>query len=170
MGLTRAIGEALPELEVVGLDLLPPPGPPDLPANVTYAHYDGFRMPYPDGHFDAALAAAVLHHVESPAAALREMLRVTRLGGDVIVLDDSYRHAPRRLALHAEHVVRSRLLGIPTGRLNFQSESDWEAILAALPVQPRAATWVRPFSYLLEKRLLCLVKVPEPGGAPPPGS
>lgn len=40
-------------------------------------------IPFPDGAFDAALAALVVHFMTDPVAGLREMARVTRAGGTV---------------------------------------------------------------------------------------
>jgi ArsR family transcriptional regulator len=44
-------------------------------------------VPLSDGEVDAALLMHVLHHVETPAAAMAEAARVARRGGRVIVLD-----------------------------------------------------------------------------------
>ena len=44
-------------------------------------------LPFIDGSFDAVLAATVLAHVPNAEAALREMVRVTRIGGRVGVFD-----------------------------------------------------------------------------------
>ena len=41
------------------------------------------NLPLPDGAFDAALAQLVVHFMADPVAGLREMARVTRLGGAV---------------------------------------------------------------------------------------
>lgn len=159
--LTRALAAALPRMEVTGLDVHDAPGLHDAPDNLAYRRYDGVAIPFPAGHFDAALAAATLHHVASVGGALREMARVTRVGGVIVILDDSFRSPLRRLALHAEHVLRNRLLGIATGPLNFQSEAQWQEQIRGLPVETRAEHWVRPFSYLLAKRLFCLVRTPD---------
>ncbi len=43
--------------------------------------YDGRRLPYPDGWFDAVYSYHVLEHVESPADAAAELRRVLRPGG-----------------------------------------------------------------------------------------
>lgn len=42
---------------------------------------DAMALPYPDGAFDAAVAALVLFFVPDPAKAVAEMVRVTRPGG-----------------------------------------------------------------------------------------
>lgn len=46
-------------------------------------------LPFADGRFDAVYSFGLLHHLpdEAAAAAVREMLRVTRPGGRTIVLD-----------------------------------------------------------------------------------
>jgi ubiquinone/menaquinone biosynthesis C-methylase UbiE len=47
---------------------------------------DAYALPYPDGHFDAAVCVRVLHHFEDPMPALAEIGRVVRPGG-VLVLE-----------------------------------------------------------------------------------
>ncbi|MBW2712243.1 MAG: metalloregulator ArsR/SmtB family transcription factor [Deltaproteobacteria bacterium] len=44
-------------------------------------------LPLSDGEVDAALAHMVLHYVPNPAAVLREMARVLRPGGQVVIVD-----------------------------------------------------------------------------------
>ena len=41
------------------------------------------RLPFPDDHFDAAMASITIHHWEPPQAGLAEMRRVAR--GPVVV-------------------------------------------------------------------------------------
>lgn len=45
---------------------------------------DGRRLPFPDGHFDAAVCNLVLLWSPDPAAVVREMARVVRPGGTVL--------------------------------------------------------------------------------------
>jgi len=46
------------------------------------------RLPLGDGSVDAAFANMVLHHSEDPTAMLREMARVVRPGGTVVITDE----------------------------------------------------------------------------------
>jgi len=50
---------------------------------VVFQAADAYRLPFPDGAFDVTHCHQVLAHLRDPAAALREMLRVTRPGGVV---------------------------------------------------------------------------------------
>ena len=55
--------------------------------NIEFRLGDVAELPIADGEVDAALAHMVLHYVSSPAEALREMARIVRPGGQVIVVD-----------------------------------------------------------------------------------
>jgi len=48
---------------------------------------DVSALPLADGEVDAALAHMVLHYLPSPGEAIREMARVVKAGGSVIVVD-----------------------------------------------------------------------------------
>ena len=48
---------------------------------------DAHRLPFPDGTFDAAHCERVLMHLEDPALAIREMRRVVRPGGRVVIAE-----------------------------------------------------------------------------------
>jgi ubiquinone/menaquinone biosynthesis C-methylase UbiE len=61
--------------------------------DVSYAAYDGERLPYDDETFDAAFTICVMHHVPPPAwpGFVAEMARVLRPGGLALVFE----HNPR---------------------------------------------------------------------------
>ncbi len=48
-----------------------------------YAEGDAIALPFPDGHFDAAVMALVIFFIPEPARGVAEMARVTRPGGPV---------------------------------------------------------------------------------------
>src|SRR5687768_9740682 len=58
-------------------------------------------LPFADGEMDYAFANMFLHHVEDPAAAIRELARIVRPGGRVVVTDlDEHTHEFLRTEHH----------------------------------------------------------------------
>jgi ArsR family transcriptional regulator len=55
--------------------------------NVELRRGEATALPLRDGEVDAALAHMVLHYVASPSEAVREMARVVRPGGRVVIVD-----------------------------------------------------------------------------------
>ncbi|HEX9298265.1 MAG TPA: metalloregulator ArsR/SmtB family transcription factor, partial [Polyangiaceae bacterium] len=56
-------------------------------SNVEFVKADLRDLPLDDASVDAAFATLVLHHAPSPTAALKEMARILRPGGILVVLD-----------------------------------------------------------------------------------
>ncbi len=54
---------------------------------VEYRQGDFDRLPFEDGELDGAVAGMVLHHLERPDRALREMFRVLKPGGRAVILE-----------------------------------------------------------------------------------
>ncbi len=55
--------------------------------NCSVRQADMYRLPFPDGAFEAAVFHQVLHFAEDPAAALAEAARVLAPGGRLVVVD-----------------------------------------------------------------------------------
>jgi SAM-dependent methyltransferase len=62
---------------------------PDLAGRITFTLADGAALPFPDGHFGCAVTMDALHHFGDGAPILREMLRVVRPGGLLILAEFS---------------------------------------------------------------------------------
>ena len=57
------------------------------PANVHVEQADGERLPFGAAEFDLAATLRTLHHTEHPEQLVAELVRVTRPGGTVLVVD-----------------------------------------------------------------------------------
>ena len=56
-------------------------------SNVEYHEADGTSLPFADQTLDAVFANMYLHHAPNPLAAIREMVRVLRPGGRLVITD-----------------------------------------------------------------------------------
>jgi 2-polyprenyl-3-methyl-5-hydroxy-6-metoxy-1,4-benzoquinol methylase len=71
-------------------------------------------LPFEDARFDLVLCAQVIEHLLDPSAGMRELARVVRPGGRVVVSTDNRRALVSRV-LNAPRTLLVRLLGL-TGR------------------------------------------------------
>jgi ubiquinone/menaquinone biosynthesis C-methylase UbiE len=55
--------------------------------NVSFQHADGASLPLPDASLDAVFANMYLHHTPDPLAAIREMARLLKPGGRLVITD-----------------------------------------------------------------------------------
>ncbi len=85
---------------------------------VTWMVADGMRLPFADGAFDALTIGFGLRNMESWAGALREMGRVLRPGGALVILDFSLPRAKWMRGVYRSylHHVLPLLAGALTGR------------------------------------------------------
>jgi SAM-dependent methyltransferase len=56
-------------------------------SNVTFVEGDAERLPFDDFSFDLAATLRTLHHVPRPEVVIAELVRVTRPGGRLLVVD-----------------------------------------------------------------------------------
>ncbi len=93
--------------------------------NVTWDHGDVLPLPYADASFSVVSSRFAFHHFLDPAAVLREMRRVCRLGGTVVVTDLLASPDPAKAA--AFH--RMEMLRDPS-HVRALTEAELEALLA----------------------------------------
>tara|TARA_B100000131_G_C17945955_1_gene544371 strand:- start:179 stop:703 length:525 start_codon:yes stop_codon:yes gene_type:complete len=74
--------------EWIGVDISPGPG-------VDIVLKDPYKIPFPDGYFDATIASSVYEHVLFPWELFKEQCRVVKKGGHI------YINAPSTGAYHA---------------------------------------------------------------------
>jgi ubiquinone/menaquinone biosynthesis C-methylase UbiE len=71
--------------------------------NVSFRQTDGHILPLPDTSVDAVFANMYLHHCTDPVAAIREMARVLKPGGRLVITDmDTHTHEWMRLEMADE--------------------------------------------------------------------
>lgn len=75
--------------------------------NVDWRVGDATQLPFDDGGFDVVLTRYSFHHMPFPAAALREMKRVCREGGRIVVIDATPSVATQAAYDHME-ILRDR--------------------------------------------------------------
>jgi len=78
-----AIGRDVGAERIEGVDVKVRPE-----AAIPIAPYDGERLPFNDGAFEAVVLSDVLHHCEKPTTVLREALRVA---SRVVAIKDHFR-------------------------------------------------------------------------------
>ncbi len=87
---------------------------------------DGTRLPFADGRFDAATISFGLRNIVDPLAGLRELLRVTRPGGRLVVCEFSHpTNAPFR-TVYLEYLMKA----LPTIARAVSSSPDAYVYLA----------------------------------------
>ncbi len=94
----------------------------------TRHHYsDATSLPFESGHFDSCRSERLFQHLPHPEQVLAEMVRVTKPGGRIVILDADWGTASvdtdetdveRRLArVHAEHCLHNGYSGRQLRRL-----------------------------------------------------
>ncbi|MGH8573034.1 MAG: methyltransferase domain-containing protein, partial [Gammaproteobacteria bacterium] len=124
-------------------------------------HYpaDATRLPLRSGSCDASRSERLFQHLSDPAGALGELLRVTRRGGWVVVLDTDWGtlslYSPeieieRRLArVHADHLLHNGYAGRQIYHL-FKRQGVADVRVAVYPVYARDLAQVRALIVLDE--------------------
>ncbi len=161
MNLDKALSHLSPQIRIQGLDIRTY-GDLDIGKfpNLDFQIYDGYEIPYPSDWFDYSIAAAALHHSEHPEESLREIVRVTKQGGRIIILDDSFNSTLGWFMLQADHRLRSFVFKGQEhdGLIDFISENRWKRMFDKLSLKLLVNQKVRPFTYLIPKNLLVVEK------------
>jgi demethylmenaquinone methyltransferase/2-methoxy-6-polyprenyl-1,4-benzoquinol methylase len=114
----------------------------DVP-NLEFVQADATDLPFADGEFDAVTMSFGLRNVIDPRRALRELRRLTRPGGRIVVCEFS--HPPSRAFNGLYRFYNDRVLPIVAKAVSSNAEAydylnesirDW-------PDQPTLAGWMR---------------------------
>jgi len=94
--------------------------------------FDGYRIPYPDKHFDLAIAIHVLEHVEHERLFLQEIARVAR---------NAYIEVPLE---HGIRIQRSIDSGRKFGHINFYTRETLRSLLESAGLKVHDCRTVAP--------------------------
>lgn len=112
-------------------------------SNLEFVQADATDLPFADGEFDAVTMSFGLRNVNDPRRALRELRRVTRPGGRIVVCEFS--HPPSRVFNGLYRFYNGRVLPVVAKAVSSNAEAydylnesirDW-------PDQPTLAAWMR---------------------------
>ncbi|MEV0626450.1 demethylmenaquinone methyltransferase [Nonomuraea wenchangensis] len=104
---------------------------------------DAMRLPFADDSFDAVTISVALRNVHDTELALREMLRVTRPGGRLVILEFSHVTVPAFDLVYREYLMRllprmAQVVGSNDDSYEYLAES-----IRAWPDQPTLASTIR---------------------------
>jgi demethylmenaquinone methyltransferase / 2-methoxy-6-polyprenyl-1,4-benzoquinol methylase len=114
----------------------------DVP-NVTFVEADATALPFADAEFDAATISFGLRNVNDTRQGLREMLRVVRPGGRLVVCEFSHPRVPlvaSAYRLYSDRVLPllARAVSSNAAAYDYLNES-----IRAWPDQRELAAWIR---------------------------
>ncbi len=114
----------------------------DVP-NVTFVEADATDLPFADAEFDVATISLGLRNVNDPQRALREMRRVVRPGGRLVVCEFS--HPSSRLVASAYRIYGDRVMPLLARAVSTNAVAyDYlNESIRAWPDQRTLAGWIR---------------------------
>jgi ubiquinone/menaquinone biosynthesis C-methylase UbiE len=106
---------------------------------------DSEFLPWPDGEFDAVICAASFHHYPAPMAVLKEMLRVLKPGGLLLIAELYF---PNLIRVLANAVVPLLKFGV----YHFYSRSQMERLFQMAVLQESEYRRVKGFFLLYTRK------------------
>jgi len=135
---------------VIGIDVM---GATEAP--IDYRCYDGAHFPLPDNSVDAVLLCYVLHHAQDVHAVLKEVRRVLRAGGQVIIYED----IPQTCWDKGVCWIHNRQWRDRTGACTFRTGYEWRRLFNCFGFEvaaERRLARARNFAHPVSRRFYCL--------------
>ena len=101
-------------------------------------------LPFADNSFDACVAVSVMHHTFSPEYYLHELIRCTKKGGHIILVEEMYLNVFDRIVISAQDWFFNKMKkGIPVP-LHFRSNQHYLNLFAEQKLNITFAGSIRP--------------------------
>ena len=117
-----------PRLEVTGLDVIRDQNLTDETLSDPRIHFQittTKELPFPDDHFDIALALATMHHTPDPEYYLSELKRVIKKDGAIIMVEEMALNPLDKMYISAQDWLLNKMKeGVPVP-LNFRSHKHY---------------------------------------------
>lgn len=117
-------------------------------SNVSFRAADAENLPFENGAFDVVVCRLALHHLLKPLQVLREMVRVCRTGGTIVVEDIYASEHPERAAYQDRwEILRDpshvRTLSLSELLLLFRDAGlETDAVTTAEDLTPEVERWL----------------------------
>ncbi|WP_254359762.1 class I SAM-dependent methyltransferase [Microbacterium hominis] len=141
--------------------------------NLTFAQADATALPFGDAEFDTVTMSFGLRNVNEPDQALRELLRVTKPGGRLVVCEFSHPPSPAFNGLY--RFYNDRVLPVVAKTVSSNAEAydylnesikDWPD-QAALAARIREAGWIGVAHRNLSMGIVALHRALKPASPAP---
>ncbi|MEH1968926.1 class I SAM-dependent methyltransferase [Nostoc sp.] len=106
-------------------------------ADITFKVADMCNLDFPDNSFDAAASGFTLCVVEDPVRALEEILRVTKPGAFIAILDYCKSQEPEIQKWQELISDATSQLGFPTGKIKWDALMNYDELIynSKLPIE-----------------------------------
>lgn len=125
--IAREIVKLNKSVSITGIDVMALPEISDITEHpqISYIKASAEKIPFADKSFDISLCLVTLHHINNQSEVLKELSRVTKTKGFVIILEDGYSSRLGKLALIINDVLHNFFKPQPAFDFNFHSYNEW---------------------------------------------
>jgi len=138
--------EQKPAISIVGVDVVPDQNlnQNDLNKRFSFIENKQDALPFADSTFDASIAASAMHHTFSPEFYVDELIRCTKPGGSIILVEEMYLNMPDKIIISAQDWFFNKMKkGIPVP-LHFRSNRHYLQLFKDKNLEVTFAGSIRP--------------------------
>lgn len=147
MYMTQVFAEDMPQVNIMAVDVIEDQNlDRELLKNprIKFQVCEVGKLPFDDGTFDIAVASAVMHHTPDPDFYLADLMRVIKVGGSILLVEEMYHNPIDKWYIMAEDLTLNKMKkGVPVP-LNFRSYKYYNNLFKQLGLQVDYEGYIRP--------------------------